>query len=1319
MPKCTHPSSEINAALERCAAEVIHCPGTIQPHGCLIALDASLIIRHVSMNSGAYLGMDSKQLIGKSVSVVFDAAVAMQVETIFRKQEIGQITIIESIIPAGARAHRLSGQAHFVDGLVLVDLQEDLETDRRTVFETLFIPVRDYLWSLETESNLERYMSAVAKQIGVLTGIDRVMVYRFDSEWDGEVIAEYRHREVESFLGHHFPASDIPPQARELYRKNRLRTISDINAESVPVLPPINNNNGQPLDLSYSVLRSFSPVHLEYLRNMGVSATITFSLITEGRLWGLIACHNYTPFNLPSYLRELADFVGRSASLQITEIERREQLERISRAEAFLGKLGQFCTHTEMEGALQDGLLELVGASGAVICVGQKKYRSGNTPDLAFINHLVDWLRTQARMPVFATDALPKHFAPANVNDGTAYGLLAVPGNLELTNYVLWFRPEIKQAIRWAGNPDKMLEIDSDGVRVSPRKSFSAWIQSYDGHSLKWSFSDIDVGQRLSLALMTQIAKNDLQVTPSTARDLLIPDSHTLVGSLDPYFQYHNISDNVTTILGFSTTDLINRPLSNFVFADDIRRVENCLADSPQNQLNTSQGFIFRHCKKDGRFIWLEWLASPSASSSFRTLPFIARDVTERQQHNAGLEDLHRRYYRVLDAAHEGFLILDKSKHILHASPNAGELLGYAADDLVSMDYGAELRIYRPEGQDSSEGTPENNDHIFRKVPHKHRDGTCLLLETCAVPVEYPLDSGPAKIIICRKTTNEPEKATSVDQAPAPIGVVVTDRNGIIRAVNESFSGITGYLNHEVVGRTPAVLRSDIHSFDFYKRFWHSLASKRYWRGEIWNRRKNGEVYPQLSNVFAIHGDDGSVRHYVGVIQDVTAVVSKGERVHSLPDHDALTGLPTRMLFDQIVSEAIHVRGRENPFAVAFLDLDRYTEINEALGHITGDRLLYLIANRLSAHLRSGDRLGRWGGDKFLLLLADVENSADAHRLVSRYSNALEQTFAISGRAVQVHARVGISLYPRDGDNADALMQAADVAQGHAKKLGLGAIVVYHPELGAATANRFALSNDLREAIRNKALFLVYQPQVDPHTGVIVGLEALIRWRHPIRGLVPPHEFVKLAEESNIIEELGTEVFRLAMTQIKAWTAAGHFNIPVGINVSPMQLKPELIDTLRNMLTTYGISPHLIEIEITESALQPTPAIRHLVQGIKDLGVALAIDDFGTGYSSLSHIRLFPFDRLKIDKSFIDGLPSKADDLAIAQTIIALAKAIRVNVLAEGVEYIEQAECLMSEGVHVIQGYLYSRPLSAQDVQNYLSESTPLALAAMGTQPPQ
>lgn len=1062
----------VAAALKRCSSEAIHLPGTIQPQGFLIAADAAAIIRYASANVSLFLDAEVEDLIGRPLSAVFGPVFAGQVMSLPQNNEQVQVhpVCVELAVSGGARF--FCGQAHHFSSLFFVELESAERQAQHQVFDGLFVPVRDQLWALDGEDDLTVYLSAVADQVAVLTGFDRVMVYRFDSKWDGEVVAEARHPDMQSYLGNHFPAADIPPQARALYMKNRIRLIADVHAAPVPIYPLLQVGTDRPLDLSFAALRSFSPVHLEYLRNMGVGASFSISLISQGRLWGLIACHHRSRMTLAPNLRELADFIGRTASMKIGEIEQKEKVDRTLRAQKAISELAASLlaepanapASTELTAG--SDLLRLFGASSMVICQNQRKFFLGQVPCVALLNHLTNWLRTLPPADVYATDALTSEFPDADAWHSIAHGLLVTPVTPDMANYVMWFRPQIMRSIKWAGNPEKLIELVDDGVRISPRKSFATWLQSYGDNSAPWSFADIDVAQHIALDLMTQITQGRLQRTSQPSAHNDFADAQGYTAELSPAGQYRWVAPQCAQVLGFLPQELVDHPISDFVFADDIEGINRYLArclDPPP----PGAGFSVRHSGKGGSYVWLELNAEFDATRGL--LKLSARDVSERQRYNEALEGLHQRHHRILDQAREGVLRLDAAGRIAQANDAAHVLLNYAPGDLLGQPAG-QLLASGPSTE--SEMTGAQAEAIdYRQAQLRLANGEMLPVKLWTLRIDAGVAStsgSAATVLVFRPATPTAELA----DATAPdlpenqrTGVFITDGNGVIQAVNAGFSRITGYTADEAVGNTPALLRANVHSREFYKQFWRTLAEHRIWRGEIWNRRKNGEVYAQFGSVFSVSQEPAGAVHYIAMFRDVSTARRVDEKMHLLPEHDALTGLPGRLLFEQSLSRRL-LGGADGPLAVAFFDLRNFKAINDALGHISGDRLLYFIVTRLQRELRERDILARWGGDKFVLLLADlaggraasppeVDSEAEAIAVVQRLLRTIAAPFAIAGRQVTPSACVGLSLYPRDGKNVADLMRAADSALNRAKSESLSDICVFNEALFASSRQRF------------------------------------------------------------------------------------------------------------------------------------------------------------------------------------------------------------------------------------------------------------------------
>jgi diguanylate cyclase (GGDEF)-like protein/PAS domain S-box-containing protein len=1287
----------IDAALQRCSAEAIHKPGSIQPHGLLIAADDVKVVRYVSANIDSFLPLTGDAVLGRGLEDLFGKDFAESLQPLPLNSEGGAtLKAISLSYPAGAARITLPGYAHYHDRMFIIELEHEENRDRREFFEHTFVPIRDRMWVLEGETDLVRYLAAMAEQIGQLTGFDRTMIYRFDSKWDGEVIAEYRlFNTVESYLGHHFPAADIPPQARDLYLRNRARQIGDVTALQISLLSAPGTSS-QLLDLSYSALRSFSPVHLEYLENMGVGASLSISLVINGSLWGLIACHHRQKLVVAPQVRELVEFIGRSASVRIGEIEESSKAAVKARAQQALDAISaSIADDHDLDvtfGHQSQSLLEIAGAGGAVICIDHRKYHIGKTPDIAALHNFSDWVRKIGPSDYYFTDALPEECSAIRASSSVASGVLVVPLEQEMANFVMWFRPEVVESIRWAGNPEKIVERAADGLRISPRKSFSAWVQSYLGHSADWKRTDLDILQTLSMALIARVKERRLKTGLQALE--MFADAKTYIAELDKNLRYLRVSPNCREILGYNTGEMEGHFLSDFLFAEDVERFRREVQDSGGKERS---GCIFRHASKDGHFIWIEGKIESGPEDSGGHLTLMARDVTERQHYNEAVEDLHHRYHRIQGTKREGVVVLNGSGTVIRSNDAANALLGRTPQQMDGLNFCQTVcRMERcafgmhPHPVESQTAIAQMRGELI----HEHGRPIPVTMWAVVLVPEKPGDPTHALIFSPR----EEDEQTDSD---AVTGVMITDRNGRIQAISDGFTQITGYAISEAVGRTPALLRSNVHSPEFYRNFWRILATEGVWRGEIWNRRKNGEVYPQIGSIVAISAADGQVAHYVSIFSDISKAGHADEKSHLLPEHDVLTGLPNRLLFERKLTRELDAAAQK-ALAVAVIDLNNFSAINDALGHISGDRLLYQVAARISQALRGNDLLARWGGDKFALMLPGVRDGDDASMGLRRVVDSIAAPFSIMGKQVIVTANIGVSLSPRDGNTADRLMQTADAAMNQAKTSGKGGIGVFDEALSANSKNRFEIANDLRRAIMDHEFFLVYQPQVHAQNAATVGLEALVRWRHPRGGVVAPADFILIAEDNGMMEELGAEIFTMACAQIKKWREAGEFNIPVGINVSPRQMTTKFPGFVRDTIEEYGIPAELIEIEITESALVPTPEIREIMAAFKNLGVKLAIDDFGTGYSSLSHLKLFPFDRLKVDKSFVDGLPSNADDVAIGQAIIALGLALKVNVLAEGVETADQAEFLKNEGVHVIQGYFYSRPLASEDVPAFI-----------------
>lgn len=534
-------------------------------------------------------------------------------------------------------------------------------------------------------------------------------------------------------------------------------------------------------------------------------------------------------------------------------------------------------------------------------------------------------------------------------------------------------------------------------------------------------------------------------------------------------------------------------------------------------------------------------------------------------------------------------------------------------------------------------------------------------------------------------------------------GMMVMDANANILSINKSFTAITGFNQQEVFGTVPKALQVT------EREAWRHLQLDGQWRAELLNHRKNGEAYQERLTVNAVKNQQDETIYYVGVFADITEAKHSQNRLHELVNHDPLTGLPNRRLFNELLEHAIKRAEREHhQIALLFVDLDRFKAINDSLGHQVGDKLLYEVSKRIHHAMRDSDIVARLGGDEFLVMMDMIKHPQDAALIAQKIIYALQVEFFIDGKEIFIGASVGISIFPKDGSDVDSLIKAADIAMYQVKNRGKNNHCFYSEDLSKNAVERFTIESQLRHALERNQFEMYYQPQISLLTGDIIGAEALIRWRHPDLGLVSPARFIPIAEETGLIVQIGEWVLRQAALQAIQWINDGYTMQWVSVNVSGVQImRSNFYDTVYGILIETNCNPNILELEITESTvMQNTEFVIDTFNNIKQLGVRVAIDDFGTGYSSLSNLKRLPLDKIKIDQSFVRGLPDDLDDAAITNTINAMACSLGFTVIAEGVETLAQATFLKNMGCLEAQGYLYSKPVTAAEFTKLLAIST-------------
>ncbi|MGA7799386.1 MAG: EAL domain-containing protein [Gammaproteobacteria bacterium] len=696
--------------------------------------------------------------------------------------------------------------------------------------------------------------------------------------------------------------------------------------------------------------------------------------------------------------------------------------------------------------------------------------------------------------------------------------------------------------------------------------------------------------------------------------------------------------------------------------------------------------------------------ASPMDEAS---LLLVIEDVTEKESLRAATRRADAHIRSILENVADGIITIDEYGKVESFNRAAESMFGRAAANVV----GQNVKVLMPTStrdlhdeylaEFRRSGKADCLGAISREVEGLRADGTVFPMDLRVS--ELPLEDKRLFIGVVRDVSQRKRTELELTQLASAVKqtadmVVITDREGVIEYANQAFEAIAGYDRLEAVGQRLSMIKSGRHSKRFYRRVWQVILAGEVCREVFVNRKKDGTIYYEEKTISPLRDEQGIITHFVSTGRDITERIRAQEHLNYLAHHDALTELPNRTLFMDRLRRAIGRARRTGRYlAVLFLDLDRFKQINDTLGHEVGDRILQAIARRLSDSVRAGDTLARLGGDEFVLLVEDLADTDTIAHVVEKIMEAMAAPVLLEERDYFLTASIGVAVYPTDAADGGALLRLADVAMYQAKKRGRNHYQFYRADMNARAHERLGMENRLRRALSNGEFELHYQPKLDLRSGRIVGVEALIRWQSPELGRVMPGDFIPLLEETGLIVAVGRWVLREACRQARQWQLQGLDQLNVACNISGFQFhRDDLVDAVQVALEESGLDAQCLELELTESVLmeEADNAIETLAR-VKRHGVGLSIDDFGTGYSSLAYLKRFPIDCLKIDRAFVNDICHDPDDASIVSTILAMAQRMRLTVVAEGVETVEQLAYLRAEGCAQMQGYLLSPPVAA------------------------
>jgi diguanylate cyclase (GGDEF)-like protein/PAS domain S-box-containing protein len=808
------------------------------------------------------------------------------------------------------------------------------------------------------------------------------------------------------------------------------------------------------------------------------------------------------------------------------------------------------------------------------------------------------------------------------------------------------------------------------------------------------------------------LSDNDLQ-NPQYLASAIYDNAGLLVVLLDAEGRIVRFNRACERVSGYSLEEVRGKTPWETVLppeeAETVRR--EAFASLIDNAEDEASYYTNNWLTRDGEYRLIEWTNTLMHDEQGQQyVVAMGMDVTGRKQSEDVLRKSRQQLVEAQRIARMGSWSLDLKKNQLEWSDEIFNLFEIDKEKFGAS-YEAFLDAIHPEDRDMvnqaytdslSTKKPYEIDHrlLFSDGRIKHVREACeSLYDDDGNPI---LSRGTVQDITEQKEAERQIKLYASVFLNSPEAILITDENNCIIAINPALTELTGYTFEELEGVNPNILASGLSDPETYVEMADALDKDGYWQGELIDRKKDGTVYPKWTTVTAIRDENEQLTNQIISFLDITERKSDEERIHYLAHHDTLTGLFNRYSMENRLDQAImQARREQGRLALLFIDLDRFKAINDSLGHQVGDQLLIQVAKRLQSSIRESDILARLGGDEFLVAITNIDDSMAATTVADKLLERLGRVYEIEGHELRSSPSIGISVFPEDGDDVETLMKSADAAMYHAKEQGRNNYQFFTAEMNSVAQELIALEADLRTALALKQFELYYQPKYEARDGRLSGVEALIRWNHPERGLISPMKFIPVAEEVDLISELGEWVLNEACRQLAQWRSKGHTDLVMSVNLSPRQLRnPGLVDRMKGIMEAYGLGGGMLEMEVTETAaMSHTDFAIEQLEAIRDAGVDLAIDDFGTGYSSLSYLRSLPIQTLKVDRSFVSGIEEDPNDAAICAATIALAHELGLKVVAEGVETEAHRNFLIEHKCDSLQGYLLSRPLPSDEVE--------------------